>query len=35
MEGEKLELPLEMFMLNDEGWLKTVKGIENSLIYKK
>ncbi|QFZ55366.1 SseB family protein [Oceanihabitans sp. IOP_32] len=35
MEGEKLELPLEMFMLNDEGWLQTVKGIENSLIYKK
>ena len=35
MEGEKLDLPLEMFMLNDEGWLQTVKGIENSLIYKK
>ena len=35
MDGEKLDLPLEMFMLNDEGWLQTVKGIENSLIYKK
>ncbi|WAC03035.1 hypothetical protein N7U66_05235 [Lacinutrix neustonica] len=35
MKGEKLDLPLEMFMLNDEGWLQTVKGIENSLIYKK
>lgn len=35
MEGEKLDLPLEMFMLNDEGWYETVKGIENSLIYKR
>jgi hypothetical protein len=35
MEGEKLNLPLEMFMLNDEGWYQTVKGVENSLIYKK
>ena len=35
MDGEKLDLPLEMFMLNDQGWLQTVKGIENSLIYKK
>ena len=35
MDGEQLELPLEMFMLNEEGWLQTVIGIENSLIYKK
>lgn len=35
MDGEQLDLPLEMFMLNEEGWLQTVKGIENSLIYKK
>ena len=35
MEGEKLDLPLEMFMLNDEDWYQTVQGIENSLIYKK
>lgn len=35
MEGEKLEVPLEMFMLNDEDWLQTVKEIENSLIHKK
>jgi len=34
MKGEKLELPLEMLMLNDEGWCQTVKGIKNSLIYK-
>lgn len=35
MDGEHLDLPLEMFMLEDEGWLQTVKGIENSIIYKK
>ncbi len=35
MEGEELDLPLEMFMLNDESWLQTIKRIENSLIYKK
>jgi len=35
MSGEQLDLPLEMFMLNDEGWLQTVKEIEDSLIYKK
>lgn len=35
MEGEKLDLPLEMFMLDDQKWYETVKGIEDSLIYKK
>ncbi len=35
MEGESLELPLEMFMLEDKDWLQTVKEIENSLIYKR
>jgi len=35
MEGEALELPLEMFMLDDEGWLQTVKGIEDALIYSR
>lgn len=35
MDGETLELPLEMFMLEDESWLQTVKGIDNSLIYRR
>lgn len=35
MDGETLELPLEMFMLEDKGWLQTVRGIENSLIYSR
>lgn len=35
MEGEKLNLPLEMFMLDDQKWYETVKEIEDSLIYKR
>ncbi len=35
MEGEKLDLPLEMFMLHDQEWYETVKGIQDSLIYKR
>ncbi|SEM33588.1 SseB protein N-terminal domain-containing protein [Maribacter orientalis] len=35
MEGETLDSPLEMFMLDNEDWYKTVKAIENSLIYRR
>ncbi|ESU19854.1 hypothetical protein FEDK69T_31110 [Flavobacterium enshiense DK69] len=35
MDGENLELPLEIFLLSDENWYKTVQGIEDSLIYKR
>jgi len=35
MTGEKLDIPLEMFMLNDKDWYKTAKEIEDSLIYKR
>ena len=35
MENEQLELPLELFFLEDENWYNTAKGIENSLMYKK
>ena len=35
MENERLELPLELFFLEDENWYNAAKGIENSLIYKK
>lgn len=35
LQGQKLELPLEMFMLNNQEWHQTVKGIEGALVYKK
>lgn len=35
MVGETLELPLELFMLEDEGWYQTARNIEDSLVYKK
>ncbi len=35
MEGEKLDLPLELFFLDEESWYQTAKGIENALVYEK
>lgn len=34
LQNEKLELPLDIMILNDE-WLQSVRDIANSLIYKK
>ena len=33
MDGEKLNLPLEVFFLEEDNWYQTAKGIPNSLIY--
>lgn len=35
MDEETLDLPLEMFMLDDDEWYQTIKGIDNSLIYSR
>ena len=35
MKGQQLDLPLEMFMLEEDNWLETVQGIDNSLIYTR
>lgn len=35
MEGETLEFPLEVFMIEEEKWLQAVKEIENSLMYSR
>lgn len=35
LKNEKLDLPLDIMILESQEWLNTVKGIENSLFYKK
>jgi len=35
MDNVKLDLPLEMFFLENENWYETVKGIQDSLMYRK
>lgn len=35
MLGEKLSLPLEVFMLEDESWYETAKNVRDSLLYQK
>lgn len=35
MENEELDMPLELFFLEDPSWYETVKNINNSLIYRK
>lgn len=35
IESEKLDYPLDVMILETDEWLKTVKGIQNSLFYTK
>jgi hypothetical protein len=35
LQGEKLETPLDIFVLPTDDWIKTVQNIQNSLFYKK
>lgn len=35
MDGESLDLPLEIFMLDSEGWYSSVNKIQDSLMYKR
>lgn len=35
LNNEKLELPLDIMVLETQDWLNTVRGIENSLFYKR
>ncbi|MEO5776301.1 MAG: SseB family protein [Flavobacterium sp.] len=35
LEGEKIDQLLDLFFIEDEGWHKTIKNVENSFIFKK
>jgi len=35
LQGEKINQPIDLFFIEDEGWYQTVKKIEDSFIYKK
>lgn len=35
LENEKIDQLLDIFFIDDEGWYNTIKGVENSLMYKK
>jgi hypothetical protein len=35
LEGENIDQLLDVFIIEDEGWYKSIKNIQDSLIYKK
>jgi hypothetical protein len=35
LQGVKLDLPLDVFMLEDPDWLATVQDIDNALVYRR
>jgi hypothetical protein len=34
LQGEKIDQPLDLFFIEEDGWYQTIRNVQNSLFYK-